>query len=51
MKKIIKNIKWYLKEAFKPEFNHYKAGNLWSMIIIPIAIIFWLFVLLTNLIN
>ena len=43
MRKLIKGIKLYLKEAFKPEFSHYKAGNLWGMILIPIVIIVWIF--------
>ena len=42
----MKAIKWYIKEAFKPEYNHYKAGNLWSMIFIPIAIIIWVWILI-----
>jgi len=46
MKKIIKFIKWYIKEAFKPDYNHYKAGNLWSMLLIPIFIIIWILILI-----
>jgi hypothetical protein len=45
MKKLIEDIKWYAKKAFKPEHNHYKAGNLWGMIFIPIVIIIWIWIL------
>jgi len=50
-KRIINGIKWYFKEALKPEYYHYKAGNFWSMIIIPVFIIVWFLIILDKLIK